>query len=188
MIDWYALVWIYRGSNPRSTTLDSSMFPLHHWCLPDWNLDILSYGATCLTADNRFSELTLCDSNESCCSYYHHLIAWLIDWFIVLYATFSNISYIIVSKGYMRWEGLVWLSELGSWITNNQQPTTHTSLSPIRRGFAPGHFQQYFSHIMASCFSGGKCRSTRWEPPTMGKQLVSLVNCDCESTRFVRVA
>jgi hypothetical protein len=38
----------------------------------------------------------------------------------------------------MRREGLVWLSELGSWITNNQQPTTHTSLSPIRRGFAPG--------------------------------------------------
>ena len=33
----------------------------------------------------------------------------------------------------MRCEGLVWLSELGCWITNNQQPTTHTSLSPIRR-------------------------------------------------------
>ena len=32
----------------------------------------------------------------------------------------------------MRREGLVWLSELGCWITNNQQPTTHTSLSPIR--------------------------------------------------------
>jgi hypothetical protein len=27
-----------------------------------------------------------------------------------------------------------WLNELGSWITY----TTHTSLSPIRRGFAPG--------------------------------------------------
>jgi hypothetical protein len=31
------------------------------------------------------------------------------------------------------------------------------------------HFQQYFSYIMATSFSGGKCRSNRTEPPTMGK-------------------
>ena len=31
-------------------------------------------------------------------------------------------------------KGPVWLNELGSWIIY----TTHTSLSPIRRGFAPG--------------------------------------------------
>ena len=31
------------------------------------------------------------------------------------------------------------------------------------------HFQQYFSYIMATSFSGGRSRSTRREPPTMGK-------------------
>lgn len=50
------------------------------------------YGATCLTVDSCFSELTLCHSNESCWYYYHHLIAWLTDWFIVINATFSNMS------------------------------------------------------------------------------------------------
>jgi hypothetical protein len=33
-------------------------------------------------------------------------------------------------------------------------------------------FQQY---IMATSFSGGRNRSTRREPPTMGKQLVSFI-------------
>jgi len=36
-----------------------------------------------------------------------------------------------------------------------------------------GHFQQYFSYIIATSFSGGGSRSTRREPPTMGKQLVN---------------
>ena len=42
------------------------------------------------------------------------------------------------------------------------------------------HFQQYFNYIMATSFSGGRSRSTRWEPPTMGKQLVSCITCGCE--------
>jgi hypothetical protein len=33
---------------------------------------------------------------------------------------------------------------------------------------------EYFSYIMATSFSGGGSRSTRREPPTMGKQLVNL--------------
>jgi hypothetical protein len=33
------------------------------------------------------------------------------------------------------------------------------------------HFQQYFSYIMATSFTGGRSRSTRREPSTMGKQL-----------------
>jgi hypothetical protein len=41
------------------------------------------------------------------------------------------------------------------------------------------HFQQYFSYIMATSFSGG--RSWR-EPPTMGKQLVNFITCGCESS------
>jgi hypothetical protein len=41
------------------------------------------------------------------------------------------------------------------------------------------HFQQYFSYIMASSFSGG--RSWR-EAPTMGKQLVNFITCGCESS------
>ena len=41
------------------------------------------------------------------------------------------------------------------------------------------HFQQYFSYIMATSISGGKSRSTRREPPTMGKQLVNFITCSC---------
>jgi len=43
-------------------------------------------------------------------------------------------------------------------------------------------FQQYFSYIMATSFSGGRSRSTWREPPTMGKQLVSFITCGCESS------
>jgi hypothetical protein len=34
---------------------------------------------------------------------------------------------------------------------------------------------------MATSFSGGRSRSTRREPPTMGKQLVNFVTCGCDS-------
>jgi len=34
---------------------------------------------------------------------------------------------------------------------------------------------------MATSFSG-RSRSTRREPPTMGKQLVNFITCDCESS------
>jgi len=34
---------------------------------------------------------------------------------------------------------------------------------------------------MAASFSDGGSRSTRREPPTMGKQLVNFITCDCES-------
>jgi hypothetical protein len=42
------------------------------------------------------------------------------------------------------------------------------------------HFQQYFSYIMATSFSGGRSRSIRREPPTMGKQLLNFITCGCE--------
>ena len=32
---------------------------------------------------------------------------------------------------------------------------------------------------MATSFSGGRSRSTRREPPTMGKQLVNFITCGC---------
>jgi hypothetical protein len=35
---------------------------------------------------------------------------------------------------------------------------------------------------MATSFSGGRSRSTRREPTTMGKQLVSFITCGCESS------
>jgi hypothetical protein len=35
---------------------------------------------------------------------------------------------------------------------------------------------------MATSFSGGRNRSTRKEPPTMGKQLVNFITCGCESS------
>ena len=43
-------------------------------------------------------------------------------------------------------------------------------------------FQQYFSYVMAISFSGGRSRSTRTEPQTMGKQLVNFIACGCESS------
>jgi hypothetical protein len=46
------------------------------------------------------------------------------------------------------------------------------------------HFQQYFSYIMATSFSCGRSRSTRREPPTMGKQLVSFITCGCGISIF----
>jgi hypothetical protein len=33
---------------------------------------------------------------------------------------------------------------------------------------------------MATSFSGGRSRSTRREPQTMGKQLVIFITCECE--------
>jgi hypothetical protein len=35
---------------------------------------------------------------------------------------------------------------------------------------------------MTTSFSGGRSRSTRREPPTMGKQLISFITCGCESS------
>ena len=43
-------------------------------------------------------------------------------------------------------------------------------------------YMQYFSYIMATSFSGGRSLSTRRVPPTMGKQLVNFITCDCESS------
>jgi hypothetical protein len=42
------------------------------------------------------------------------------------------------------------------------------------------HFQQYFSYIMTTSFSGGRSRSIQREPSTMGKQLVNFITCDVE--------
>ena len=46
-------------------------------------------------------------------------------------------------------------------------------------------FSATFSNIsaiyIATSFSGGRSRSTRKEPPTMGKQLVNFITCVCES-------
>ena len=35
---------------------------------------------------------------------------------------------------------------------------------------------------MATSFSGGRSRITLREPPTMGKQLVNIITCGCESS------
>ena len=43
-------------------------------------------------------------------------------------------------------------------------------------------FNATFSYIMATRYSGGGSRSTRREPPTMGKQLVNFITCGCESS------
>jgi hypothetical protein len=46
-------------------------------------------------------------------------------------------------------------------------------------------FNTIFSYIMATSFSGGRIRSTRREPPTMGKQLVNFIICGWEPLVFV---
>jgi len=43
-------------------------------------------------------------------------------------------------------------------------------------------FQLYHGYIMATSFSRGRSRSTRREPPTMGKQLINFITCSCESS------
>jgi hypothetical protein len=35
---------------------------------------------------------------------------------------------------------------------------------------------------MATSFGGGRSRSTRREPATIGKQLVNFITCGCESS------
>ena len=37
-----------------------------------------------------------------------------------------------------------------------------------------------FQLYHGTSFSGGRSRSTRREPPTMGKQLVNIIICDCK--------
>jgi hypothetical protein len=66
-----------------------------------------------------------------------------------------------------------------SWIFNSKFRKRKRDLKVI---FETRHFQQYFSYIMATSFSGGRSRSTRREPPTMGKQLVNFITCGCESS------
>jgi hypothetical protein len=44
------------------------------------------------------------------------------------------------------------------------------------------HFQQYFSYIMATSFSGGRSRSIRRESPTMCKQLVNFITYGSDSS------
>jgi hypothetical protein len=53
----------------------------------------------------------------------------------------------------------------------HRSPSNNNLSVPI---YYKRHFQQYFSYIRATSLSGGKSRSTRREPPTMGKQLVNL--------------
>jgi hypothetical protein len=48
-------------------------------------------------------------------------------------------------------------------------------------------FQQYFSYIMATSFSGGGSWSTQREPLTMGKQLVNFIIYSCESKYIIKL-
>jgi hypothetical protein len=56
-------------------------------------------------------------------------------------------------------------------------PYSYNLINVINSNLHVCHFQQYFSYIMATSFSGG---GSRREPPTMGEQLVSFVICGCE--------
>ena len=43
-------------------------------------------------------------------------------------------------------------------------------------------FHTKYPNNFRTSFSGGGSRSTRREPPTMGKQLVNFITCGCESS------
>ena len=43
-------------------------------------------------------------------------------------------------------------------------------------------FNTIFSYIMTTSFSGGRSRSTRRGPMTMGEQLVNFITWSCESS------
>jgi hypothetical protein len=64
----------------------------------------------------------------------------------------------------------VWLCKLQKWCTRLAAASDDRLIFGVQR-----HFQQYFSYIMATSFSGGRSRSTRREPPTMRKQLVNFI-------------
>jgi hypothetical protein len=48
----------------------------------------------------------------------------------------------------------------------------HQKIKSNRRG------ARATANLMATSFSGGGSRSTRREPPTMGKQLANFINCE----------
>jgi hypothetical protein len=52
------------------------------------------------------------------------------------------------------------------------------------KSFFLSHFQQYFSYLMATSFSGGRSRSIRKEPPTMSKQLINFITCAASRIMF----
>jgi hypothetical protein len=61
----------------------------------------------------------------------------------------------------------IWVANLFTGVKSNKEKNLNLNFGVQR------HFLQYFSYIMAISFSGGGSRSTRREPPTLGKQLVN---------------
>jgi hypothetical protein len=64
---------------------------------------------------------------------------------------------------------------------------SNTVLLQVQQWMGSLVFQQYFSYIMATSFSGGRSWSTRREPSTMGKQLVNFITCGWERIHAVLV-
>jgi hypothetical protein len=130
---------------------------------------------------------------------------------MVLNATFNNIS-VILWQSVLLMEETGVPGECHRAVTNHWQTLSHNVVSStphLEQGWLYNekttqdqkdyqayhgndlidliycvycHFQQYFSYIMATSFSGGRSRSTRREPSTMGKQLVNFITCGCESS------
>ena len=72
-----------------------------------------------------------------------------------------------------------WCAHISQWMYNVQ---TYTMIDLISIFGVLIPLQQYFSYIMAASFSGGRSRSTRRKPPTMGKQLLNFITCNCKSS------
>ena len=107
----------------------------------------------------------------------------------VLFTTFNNIS-AMSWLSFLLWEE----TEVSAqnhwpvaihWKTLSYNAPSHTPRHDLIDGFLV--FNATFSNIsaiecMATSFSDGRSRSTRREPPTMSKQLVSFTTCGCESS------
>ena len=59
-------------------------------------------------------------------------------------------------------------------VGNHHTQTNTNNVNTILNFGVYFHFQQYFSYMMATGFSGGGSPSTQREPPTLGKQLVRI--------------
>ena len=77
------------------------------------------------------------------------------------------------------------------WQTTEDELFAHTRICMVIQGVAWlivflsivfNALSAIFQHFMATSFSGGRSRSTRREPPTMGKQLVTFITYGYESS------
>jgi hypothetical protein len=97
-----------------------------------------------------------------------------------------GVRVVVFNVTFNNWRGVLdttlcdkvyqWLA-IGWWFSRFPQPIKLIGLI-----YLLCLMPQYFSYIKVTSFSGGRSRSTRREPPTIGKQLVNFITCGCKSS------